>query len=464
MESSELTSMTLLELSGLIGRRQVSPQEVTRAYLERIDDLNPRLNAYITVTADEALADARRAGEEIAAGQRRGPLHGIPIGLKDLYETKGVRTTAGSKILADWVPDRDAHTVSLLRQAGAVFLGKLNMHEWAMGGTSINPHYGPVRNPWSLECIPGGSSGGSGAALSAGLCAAATGSDTAGSIRIPASLCGIVGIKPTYGLVSLRGIVPLSSSLDHAGPMARTVADCALVLEAMAGPDPDDPFSAGREAEAYSQGLDRGARGLRVGLPTNYFFEGADPEVAATVLKAAAMLSDLGAQVMELVVPAIEKTEAVGMPCLMGESYAYHQRYLRERPDDYGPQVLGMLRSRENLSAAEYINAQWARADYSRQFLSIFDQVDVMVSPTSLIPAATIESCEAEPTGFALIHNTLPFDLTGQPALSVPCGFTEGGLPIGLQIAGRRFDEATVLRLGAAYEAATDWHKRMPPL
>ncbi len=464
MAIQELSSTTLAELSQVIERREASPEDVTRAYLERIESLDGRINSYITVAADEALAEARRASDEIARGQRRGPLHGLPMGLKDLFATKGLRTTAGSKILADWVPDADAHMVSLLRNAGVVVLGKLNMHEWAAGGTTINPHYGPTRNPWDLERIPGGSSGGSGAAVAAGLCAGALGSDTAGSIRIPASLCGIVGLKPTYGLASLRGVLPLSWSLDHVGPMARTVADCALLLEAMAGADPKDPYSAGRQPSPYSDGLQRGVRGLRIGLPRNYFFDNTEPEVEAAVRQAARVLEGEGGRIVEVEVPAVDQTQAIGFPVLIGEAHAYHQNYLKERPDDYGQDVLALLRAGENISSADYINAQRARLDYARRLESVFADVAVLLSPTTIIPAATIESCLKEPPTMILIQNTAPFNLAGLPALSLPCGFTQGGLPIGLQIAGRRFDEATVLRVGAAYEAATDWWKRTPPL
>ena len=464
MAVPELASTTLVELSKVIERREASPEDVTRAYLERIEALDKRVNSYITVAADAALAQARRAGEEMAKGQRRGPLHGAPIGLKDLYLTKGLRTTAGSKILADWVPDEDAHVVSLLGEAGAITLGKLNMHEWAAGGTTINPHYGPTRNPWDLERIPGGSSGGSGAAVAAGLCAAALGSDTAGSIRIPSSLCGIVGLKPTYGLCSLRGVLPLSWSLDHVGPMSRTVADCALLLEAIAGPDPNDPYSAGRQAGAYSDGLERGVRGLRIGLPKNYFFDNTDAEVEAAVRQAAKVLESEGARIVEIEVPAVEETQAVGLPVLVAEAHAYHQAYLKERAGDYGEDVLALLRAGETILSADYINAQRARVDYARRLESVYADVAVLISPTTVVPAATIESCLREPPTMILIQNTAPFNLGGLPALSVPCGFTKGGLPIGLQVAGRRFDEATVLRVGVAYEAATDWSKRRPPL
>lgn len=391
-------------------------------------------------------------------------LHGVPLGLKDLFETKGVLTTAGSKILSEWVPARDAHTVSLFRQAGAIFLGKLNMHEWAMGGTSINDHYGPVRNPWDLDTIPGGSSGGSGAAVSAGLCAAATGSDTAGSIRIPASICGIVGIKPTYGLVSLRGIVPLCSSLDHVGPMTNTVADCALVLGVMAGPDREDPFSAGRQSQDYTASLQQGVKGMRLGLPRNYFFDNIDPEVEQAVRQAVAVLEGQGASIVELEVPAVEQTAEVGLPVLMGDSYAYHRRYMEERPQDYGPQVRSMLLSRADLSAADYIQAQWARNNYRLQMETMFDGIDALLSPTTIVTAGPIDFWRTELAGLTLIQNTLPFNLAGFPTLSVPCGFSIKGLPIGLQIAGPPFAEASVLRVGAAYEAATVWHTRRPPL
>jgi aspartyl-tRNA(Asn)/glutamyl-tRNA(Gln) amidotransferase subunit A len=459
----DLRELTLAEVASLVRRKEASPVELAEGYLRRIEALNPSLNAYITVAADEAMRSARQAEDGVARGLELGPLHGVPLAIKDLFATRGLRTTGGSKILADWIPDQDAYVVTRLRQAGAILLGKLNMHEWAVGATTINPHFGATANPWDTTRIPGGSSGGSAVAVAAALCAGSLGSDTAGSIREPSSLCGTVGLKPTYGLVSLRGVLPLSWSLDHVGPMTRTVEDAALLMEVIAGYDPQDPSSVDRPVVKYRDALRGDVSGLRLGLPRNYFFDEADPEVVAAVRRAASLLEAEGAHVTEIDVPGVEQAFAVGLPVLVAEAAAYHEKYLQERPGDYGEDALALLRGGQAQTAVDYIKAQRARVEFRQGFEALFTRIDVLLTPTTPITAPTIEQCRAEPPTFALIHCTAPFNLTGLPALSVPCGLSEGGLPIGLQIAGRHFDEATVLRVGGAYEQASGWRGRLPP-
>jgi aspartyl-tRNA(Asn)/glutamyl-tRNA(Gln) amidotransferase subunit A len=459
----DLRELTLAEVASLVRRKEASPVELVEGYLERVEALNPSLNAYISVAADEAMRSARQAEDDVARGRDLGLLHGVPLAIKDLFATRGLRTTGGSKILADWVPEEDAHVVSRLRQAGAILLGKLNMHEWAVGATTINPHFGATANPWDTTRIPGGSSGGSAVAVAAALCAGSLGSDTAGSIREPSSLCGTVGLKPTYGLVSLRGVLPLSWSLDHVGPMTRTVEDAALLMEVIAGYDPQDPSSVDRPVAKYRDALRGDVRGLRLGLPRNYFFDEADPEVVAAVRRAASLLEAEGAHVTEIDVPGVERTFAVGLPVLVAEAAAYHEKYLQERPGDYGEDALALLRGGQAQTAVDYIKAQRARIEFRQGFEALFTRIDILLTPTTPITAPTIEQCRTEPPTFALIRCTSPFNLAGLPALSVPCGLSEAGLPIGLQIAGRRFDEATVLRVGAAYEQASGWRGRLPP-
>ena len=463
MGGQDLRELTLAEVASLVRRKEASPVELAEGYLRRIEALNPSLNAYVTVAADEAMRSARQAEDGVARGLELGPLHGVPLAIKDLFATRGLRTTGGSKILADWVPDEDAYVVTRLRQAGAILLGKLNMHEWAVGATTINPHFGATANPWDTTRIPGGSSGGSAVAVAAALCAGSLGSDTAGSIREPSSLCGTVGLKPTYGLVSLRGVLPLSWSLDHVGPMTRTVEDAALLMEVIAGYDAQDPSSVERPVVKYGDALRGGVRGLRLGLPRNYFFDEADPEVVAAVRRAASLLEAEGAHVTEIDVPGVEQAFAVGLPVLVAEAAAYHEKYLQERPGDYGDDALALLRGGQAQTAVEYIKAQRARIEFRQGFEAVFTRVDVLLTPTTPITAPTIEQCRVEPPTFALIRCTSPFNLAGLPALSVPCGLSEAGLPIGLQIAGRHFDEATVLRVGAAYEQASGWRGRLPP-
>ncbi len=462
MSAPALPVATLAEASRLLQRRQLSPLELTETCLRRIEALEPALNSFITVTAEMALAEARRAQEELAAGKSRGPLHGVPVAVKDLFFTAGVRTTAGSRVLADFVPQEDATAVARLRRAGAIVLGKLNMHEFAFGTTSVNPHYGPVRNPWDTGRVAGGSSGGSASAVAAGECLAALGTDTGGSVRIPAALCGITGLKPTYGRVSVHGAVPLAWSLDHVGPMCRTAEDCALVLAAIAGHDDRDRTTADVPVPDYPSLLDGGARGLRIGVPREHFFEQVDEEVAGAVSAALEVLAELGAEIEEVSLPYGEMAPLLAASIMLPEALAYHLPWLRERPGDYGPDTLQRLGAAALYPAALYVQAQRQRQVLVESWREVWQRVDLVATPTTPVVAPTVE--EAARWALVLNRNTNAFNVSGQPAISLPCGFSSHGLPIGLQLVGRWWDEATVLRTAHAYQQATDWHLRPPPL
>ncbi len=444
--------LTLHELAARIKAKDVNPVEVTEAILERIERLNPTLNAYITVMADQALADARTAADEIAGGNYRGPLHGVPIGVKDLCSTKGVRTTAGSKILADWVPEEDATVVRKLRDAGAVIVGKTNLHPWAFGATGINEHFGTARNPWDIGRITGGSSSGSGAGVAAGLCFAALGSDTGGSIRIPASLCGIAGIKQTYGRVSLHGVVPLSWSLDHVGPMARSVRDCALVLEAIAGRDSQDPSTVDVPVEAWSEKLDEGLDGLRIAVP-NYGFDGIEEDVATKVREAISALELLGATIIEVEIPVLREYWIANGQITISEAATYHKEEAEHRPEGFDESIRGRIQAGLHMKATDYVQAARLR-DQARQGAgdALFGEADLIALPATRTTAPTIDSVTNEDPTVGLTRLTAPFNLTGQPAISVPCGLTDAGLPVGLQLVGRMFDERTVLRAAHVFE------------
>lgn len=464
----EICTLTLEELSPLLRERQLSPVEVTQAYLERINALNESLNAFITVMWDQALADAQRCEGEILRGDYRGPLHGIPIALKDLYDTAGVRTTAASKIYAERVPAEDATVVARLRAAGAVIIGKTNLHEFAYGVTADSSHFGPMRNPWDLERVAGGSSGGSGAAVAAGLCVAATGSDTGGSIRIPAALCGIVGLKPTYGRVSGHGMLPLSWSLDHPGPMARTVYGVAAMLGAMAGYDPRDPASADVPVPDYTAGLGEGLAGLRIGLDPRWALTGIHPEVRAAFREALAVLKNLGAEIVEVSMPRLEEGMEAALTILSAEATAIHEEFLRTRPEDYQPDVRARLEKGFAIRGIDYGRARRTGELLRRDVALLFQEVDLLATPMCGITAPRIGQREASIDGETvsvmapLTRYTRLFNLTGLPAISVPCGFSSEGLPMGLQLVGRAWDEATILRAAYAYEIATGWTQRRP--
>ena len=467
----ELLDFSLAQVAGLIKRRELSPVEVVEATLARVAEVDPILRAYISVFDDQARQVARAAEMLIMAGHDLGPLHGVPIALKDNVATQGQRTTAGSKILADWVPAHDATVASRLRRAGAVFIGKLNMHEFAWGGTSDNPHYGAVRNPWNTDRFPAGSSGGSGAAVAARACYGAIGTDTGGSIRLPAAINGIVGIRPTYGRVSNHGIIPLAWSMDTAGPMARTVEDCALMFGVLAGHDAADPASARVPAHDYLARLNDGVKGLRIGVVPGYFFHHLQPAVHAAVMAALKLLEAAGAEVVEVDIKNIHGNISAQLTIESAEPSTYHQRWLRERPDDYGADVRTLLEVGEMLLATHYLQAQRYRTLLRKEFLDAFDKVDLFLCPTLPFAATpvgamtvVIENGIEEDMLSAIMQYTGVPSLTGLPALAVPCGFDPDGLPVGMQLIGKPFDEATLFRVGAAYQALTDFHRQAPPI
>jgi aspartyl-tRNA(Asn)/glutamyl-tRNA(Gln) amidotransferase subunit A len=457
---TDITSIS--ELTPRLRRREISPVEITRDCLARIEKLNPSLNAFITVMAESALAQARTAEAEIGRGEWRGALHGVPVALKDLVDTAGVLTTAASALNKDRVPDEDAEVVRRLREAGAVIIGKNNLHECAYGGSSLISYFGDVHNPWDVGRIAGGSSGGSAAAVAAGLAYAAIGTDTAGSIREPAALCGCVGIKPTYGRVSGRGVIPLSLSLDHIGPLAATVEDVAIVLQAVAGYDSRDITSVDVPVADYASAVRDGVKGMRVGVPCAYFYEDLDAEVAAAMEHALEGLQSLGAELKDvhLDVPTDRRLQ-------MAEAYAFHAENVAKSPELYLPETVRRIRAGEEVSAAEYINRRREQDEARRNIRAVFADVDVLVTPTIPMPAPAIADLKADPEALRpaelkLLRNTRPFNVWGLPAISVPCGFTQSGLPIGMQIAGPHWREDLVLRVAYAYEQATAWHKRRP--
>jgi aspartyl-tRNA(Asn)/glutamyl-tRNA(Gln) amidotransferase subunit A len=460
---TELYFLTIAEAGLLIRDRQISPVELTRAFLERIQAVDGILKSYLTVTADLALAQARAAEAEILAGRRRGPLHGIPIALKDLFDTAGIRTTAQSKVLEHRVPAQNATVVDMLYAAGAVLLGKLAMHEFALGGppTSL---FEQARNPWDQEYVTGGSSTGSGAAVAAGLCMGSLGSDTGGSIRGPASLCGIVGLKPTYGRVSRAGVLPLAWTLDHCGPMTWTVKDTALLLEAISGHDPKDPTSSHAPVPRYAEGLERGVKGLVVGVPRSYAFDtgkGIDKETVAAVDKALAELEGLGARVEEVEIPMLHQASPATTVIMLSEAFAYHRANLATQLHNYGDVLWPRFLMGGIFTSGDYVQAQRVRSVLKRQMAETLQKVDVLVTPTSFRPAG--KYAEFDPlAGMDRPSFTGPYNQTGLPAISIPCGFNALGLPIGLQIAGKPFDEVTVLRAAYSYEQQARWIDRRP--
>lgn len=450
---SEAIHLTLEDAAIAVRDRRVSPLELTEACLARIEAVEPRLNAFITVTADLARAEARDAGAQIAAGRYRGPLHGIPVAVKDLFATKGIRTTAGSRILADWIPTEDATVVRKLREAGAVVLGKLGLHEFAYGISSVNPHFGDVHNPWDTTRIPGGSSGGSAVAVAAGEAYATLGSDTGGSIRIPASLCGCVGLKPTFGRASLFGAVPLAWSLDHPGPLARTVRDVAVATAAISGFDPRDPISAERPVPDLLEGLEAGAQKLRVGVPTDHVWDECDPAIASAVRAAIDALARAGAEIVEIHWPRAAEYARASSAVLGVEARAYHEGAFPGRSAEYGPLIRARLAAQGDVDAETYarsmrllLEARGGAADHD------LDGVHVLAMPTVPARAWTIEEAKEVRRPSEWTRITRIFDLTGQPAISVPCGIDPDGIPIGLQFAARMWDEAAALRAARAYE------------
>jgi aspartyl-tRNA(Asn)/glutamyl-tRNA(Gln) amidotransferase subunit A len=468
MAANELCFLSITQLAEQIRKRTVSPVEVTRAYLGRIQTLDSKLNSYITVTAEHALQEAKAAEVQIRAGTYLGPLHGIPLAHKDIIATKSIKTTCASKVLKDQVPDYDATVIERFHAAGSVLLGKLNMNEFAT--ITPSPYFGRVNNPWNVERTPGGSSSGSGVAVATGLCAGSLGTDTGGSIRIPAAFCGIVGLKATHGRISLFGVTPLSWSLDHVGPMTRTVQDTALMLQALAGYDARDLGSSDAPVSDYTAKLTGEIKGLRLGVPSRFFPEYTDPEVKKAFDASVKVLAGLGAQVEEVTLPALDDVWPIAQVIMNGEANVWHEPYLQTQAEDYAPQVRKFLERGKPTLATDYVKAQRARAQFRQEMLAACANIDALLTPGELIPPPSHEARSVTINGrevslmAALISATCLFNVTGQPALTVPCGFTTAGLPIALQIVGKPFDEATVLQVGHAYEAHTSWHERRPPV
>ncbi len=464
---------SIREASVLLRSGKVSPVELTRECLTRIEKLNPVLNAFITITADSAMAEARRAETEITRGEWRGPLHGIPLALKDLIDTAGVLTTAASAVFKERIPAEDAEVTRRLKQAGAILLGKQNLHEFAYGGSSLVSYFGDVHNAWNPEHIAGGSSGGSATAVAAGMCYGAIGTDTAGSIREPASLCGVVGLKPTFGAVSTRGVIPLSQSLDHVGTIARTVEDAAIIFQAIAKETDDVMWGRGSAPPVRIE--DPPAHKLRIAVPRKFFCEELDPEVASAFEQALSVLSTMSdISEINLEVP-IDRT------LQKAESYAYHCEFVRQSPELYQPETLRRIRTGEGISPEDAAQCKRELQEARKQIASVFNDVDLLITPTTPTPAPVISELKANPDllrprelalnpdllrprELALLRNTRPMNVWGLPAISVPCGFTQSGLPIGLQIIGPHGGESEVLQLAHAYEQATAWHQHLPNL
>jgi aspartyl-tRNA(Asn)/glutamyl-tRNA(Gln) amidotransferase subunit A len=468
---SELAFLSIEQAARLLRRKEMSPVDLVNAALARIEQLDPSINAFTTVLADRARRQARLAERELAR-KRRGsranitsPLFGIPIALKDNFYTRGIRTTAGSKILADFIPKKNSEVATRLNNAGAILLGKTNMHEFAYGITNENPHYGPVHNPWALDRISGGSSGGSAAATAAGMCFGSVGTDTGGSIRIPAALCGIVGLKPTYGLVSVAGVIPLAPSFDHAGPLARSVVDASMLLQAIAGKYPK-----GAKPPNFQMLKRARLRRLRLGWPKQYLFERVDPEVRRAIDVAAKVFQQMGAQIQEVQLAHLADSQKPSTNIALAEATHYHQTqgFYPARAAEYGEDVSGRLEMGTQVSAVDYLQALEVKRQVEQDFDSAFRRVDVVLAPAVPIGAPRIGyndvkvDGEKETVRSALVRLNRPANFTGHPAIAVPCGFTSDGLPIGLQLIGPRWGEAGLLAIARAFEEATVWHSRHP--
>ncbi len=461
--ATELPLLELVEVSKAVQKKEVSPVELTRACLDRIEQLNPKLNAFLTVTDTSALEEARKAEAEIARGEWKGPLHGVPLAVKDLIETAGVKTTAASAVLKNNVPTADAEVIRRLKAAGAILLGKLNLHEFAYGGSGIIGHFGIARNPWNTEHITGGSSSGSGAAVAAGLCYGAIGTDTAGSIRLPAAYCGITGLKPTYGLVSARGVIPLSASLDHVGPMARTAADAALMLQAIAHYDAQDIYCQKFPPVYYPSAIEEATAPLRLGAARDFWKE-VDGEISAAVDAAVAELGKITAGIQDVAL-----STDVDRTVVRSEPYAYHQKYLPKQESAYDPETLKRIRSGADVTAPQYIQAYRELLQQRRQILQMFEKIDLIVTPTTPSLPPSMAELQAAPEQLRskeliMLRNTRPFNVYGLPSVSLNCGFSKSGLPIGLQITGAPGTEGMVLALTHAYQKQSNWHKKKPAI
>ena len=473
MANDDLLQLSITEAADMVRRRQVSPVELTEAALAQAERLQPSINSFITLMGDQALAQAREQEAALARGDNPGLLAGIPVGIKDNITVGGVRATVGTKVLADNIAEEDAHVVALCQQAGAIILGKENLEEFAAGATSNNPHYGAVRNPWALEHIPGGSSGGGGANVASEVTFASLGTDLGGSVRLPGTFCGVVGLKQTYGRVSQRGLMVTSFNGDHIGPMTRSVADAALMLQVMAGYDPLDPSTVPVPVPDYSASIERGVRGLRMGIPTNHYFDSLDSEVEASVRQAIAALEELGAQPVEVSLPLMKYVGAVRVAA-MADSLVTHEPYLESNRDDYGPNVLYRTLAGQFVLGRDYSKALKVQRLIKEEYARVFQEVDFLVSPTSPVPAPRIdadtmtlggEEHRVRGPGSGMIsHNTYPGNATGLPAITVPCGFTQAGLPIGLQLMGRPFEEALLFQVGHTYEQVSPAQGKRPPV
>lgn len=464
--ADDLADLGIHAAGTLVRQRKISPVQLAQACLTRIEALNPRLNAFITVTAESALAQARQAEAEVQRGMWRGPLHGIPVALKDSIDTAGVRTTAASALFQDRVPREDAFVVQRLRASGAVLLGKLNMYELAFGPTTnATSFFGRVANPWAIERISGGSSSGAGAAVAAGLCFAALGSDTGGSIRQPAAFCGIVGLMPSYGRVSTRGTIPLSRSADYLGPMTRSVVDAALMLRAIAGYDPGEVTSYDMPVQDYAAALERtGTVRMRIGLARNVFFEGLDPQISQAVDRAVSVFAKLGAEISEVALPV-----SSGRTVIQAEAYAYHAANMAATPELYLPETLSKLRQGANIDMETYIKARLSLDHVRRTAPNVFKDLDAVLTPTTPVPppkASELPSTfdEVMANDATLWRNTRPFNLLAFPTVSIPCGFTDLGMPVGLQLSGAPWQELLLLKIAHAYERSTNWKTRRPSI
>ena len=456
--------LTIRQASNAIQSGELSPIALTRSCLARIERLNPALNAFITVTAESALEEARRAEGEIRSGEYRGPLHGIPLALKDIVDTAGVRTTAASHLFEKRVLAEDAFIVKRLKATGAILLGKLNLHEFAYGGSGIIGAFGIAHNPWDIERITGGSSSGSAAAVAAGLCLGAIGTDTAGSIRLPSAFCGISGFKPTFGLVSAHGVIPLAPSYDHVGPMARTAEDCALMLDAIAAYDSWDPNSSTVQSGGYARALADKTETLRLGIPDQFFFDDLDPEVAAAFDEAIRIARSMASEIKSVSIP-IDTDRTVHVY----EAYQYHAKYLQGSADKYQPETLRRIMAGEKVSANEYQQKKAELLELRRKAARSFDDIDLILTPTVPVLPPAVADLQAHPeqlrpAEIVMLRNTRPFNVLGLPSISIPCGFSKSGLPTGLQITGAAHEDAAVLRFAHAFQQATDWHKRSPQI
>ena len=473
MTYSDITNMTISELAPKIEAREISPVEVTEAALAQADRLQPKLNSFITILHQDARRQAKELEAALMRGEYKGPLHGIPIGIKDNLATAGIRTTVGSKVLADHVPEEDAQAVSRCKEAGAVVLGKENLEEFAAGPTSNNPHYGAVHNPWNLDHIPGGSSGGGGANVSSRVTFASLGTDLGGSVRGPAGFCGVVGLKQTFGRVSQRGLMVTSFNGDHIGPLTRSVADSALMLQAIAGYDPLDPSTVPVPVPDFSESLGKGLQGLKMGIPANYYFELMDPEVEAGVRQAITVLEELGVEGREVSIPSMKYAGALRIAG-MADSLVAHEPYLETNRQDYGPNVLYRTLAGQFVLGRDYAKALKVQRIIKDDHARVLQEVDFLVTPTAPLAAWPIDTETVSlggveypvrgPGAGMTSRCTSPSNATGLPAMSMPCGFTKSGLPIGFQLIGRPFEEPLLFQVAFGYESVSPYRDSRPPV